>query len=118
MVVLPLINDISLWMTVAFIAIALIGTLILRSSPVPILAGLLATPVVSAALHLPTDVTLSLAAIVLVVIIKRLTAPRSEANIRTVALLVNRLLFDRDIRDRKQWLYRKSASKSEGDCEP
>jgi len=44
------------------------------------------------------------------VIFRRLTPPRSEISLDTPAgeLFLNRLLFDRDIRDREAWINRKS----------
>jgi len=58
----------------------------------------------------PLPVTLGFLAIFLVTIIRRLTAPRSaEAiSISKKQLLFNRLLFDRDIRDREAWINRAS----------
>jgi len=51
-------------------------------------------------------VTLCFLALFLVVIIRRLTAPRTvfTDSVSPGQLLVNRLLFDRDIRDRKAWI--------------
>lgn len=48
-------------------------------------------------------------AIFLIVVIRRLTAPRTmfTASVTLRQLLVNRLLFDRDIRDRKAWIDRR-----------
>ena len=45
-------------------------------------------------------------AIFLIVVIRRLTAPRTvfTASVTQGQLLVNRLLFDRDIRDRQAWI--------------
>ena len=53
-------------------------------------------------------VTLGFLAIFLTTIIRRLTAPRTSlsASVTTRQLLVNRLLFDRDIRDREAWIHR------------
>lgn len=47
-------------------------------------------------------------AILLLAVVRRLTAPRSEfaATVSTGELMANRLLFDRDIRDRSTWLKR------------
>jgi glycerol-3-phosphate acyltransferase PlsY len=66
--------------------------------------------------------TLGIAAIALLLFIRRLTAPRTEfsSSVSSGQLLLNRLLFDRDIRDRKKWLNRKppeiiSKEKSSGD---
>ena len=54
-------------------------------------------------------VTLGFIALLLIVVIRRLTAPRSSlsASVTTGQLLVNRLLFDRDIRDREAWIRRR-----------
>jgi len=51
-------------------------------------------------------ITLGFLAIFLIVVIRRLTAPRTifTASVSRGQLLVNRLLFDRDIRDRKAWI--------------
>jgi len=51
-------------------------------------------------------ITLGFLAIFLIVIIRRLTAPRTTftASVTRGQLLVNRLLFDRDIRDREAWI--------------
>ena len=48
-------------------------------------------------------------AIFLIVVIRRLTAPRTifTASVTSGQLFVNRLLFDRDIRDRKAWIDRR-----------
>ena len=53
-------------------------------------------------------VTLGLLAIFLIVIIRRLTAPPSSfaASVPWGELVINRLLFDRDIRDRETWVHR------------
>jgi len=50
--------------------------------------------------------TLGFVAMLLLVVIRRLTAPRTSvtASMPTGELIVNRLLFDRDIRDRKAWI--------------
>ena len=45
--ILPLINGIIPWELIAFVAIALIGTLIMRSSPEPVLIGMAALPLAS-----------------------------------------------------------------------
>jgi glycerol-3-phosphate acyltransferase PlsY len=55
----------------------------------------------------PLTLTLGFVAILLLLIIRRLTAPRSSTGVPAGELIVNRLLFDRDIRDRKAWISRK-----------
>jgi len=67
----------------------------------------------------PLPVTLSLLAILLIIIFRRLSAPRSpiSASVSTGELIINRLLFDRDIRDREVWIYRapgKAGSQRKG----
>ncbi len=54
------------------------------------------------------SLSVSFVAILLLLVVRRLTAPRSEfaAMVSTGELLANRLLFDRDIRDRTTWLKR------------
>ncbi len=106
-IILPIINDMTLWGTVAFLTILIIGTLIMRSSPVPVFVGVAVLPLVSW-FYEPLSVTLGFLAMFLIIVIKRLTAPRSgeAALVGKGQLLLNRLLFDRDIMDRKAWMYR------------
>ena len=54
------------------------------------------------------SVALGFLAMLLIVIIRRLAAPRTSvtASVSRRQLLVNRLLFDRDIRDREAWIHR------------
>jgi len=56
-------------------------------------------------------IALGFLAIFLIVVIRRLTAPRTifTASVTLRQLFVNRLLFDRDIRDRKAWIDRKPS---------
>ncbi len=106
-IILPIINDMTIWGTVAFLTILIIGTLIMRSSPVPVFVGVAVLPLVSW-FYEPLSVTLGFLAMFLIIVIKRLTAPRSgeAALVGKGRLLLNRLLFDRDIMDRKAWMYR------------
>jgi glycerol-3-phosphate acyltransferase PlsY len=113
--ILPFINDMAPWPSVAFWTILIIGRLVLGSSPLPVLAGLIAAPIISHVFHEPLPVTLGFLAICLVIVIKRLTAQPSAAapSIGTGRLLLNRLLFDRDISDKKVWMYRKPIAQQE-----
>ena len=56
----------------------------------------------------PLPITIGFSAIFLVAVIRRLTAPWTSltASVSREELLVNRLLFDRDIRDREAWIHR------------
>ena len=113
--IIPIINDMSPWTMATFLIILISGAIIMRSSPIPILLGTAAVPIVSRWLDGPSAVTLGYLAIFLIIVLKRLTAPRSAdaASLSQGQLLLNRFLFDRDIRDRKGWMYRKPL-KQEG----
>ena len=106
--ILPLINDVTSWPMVAFLSILVIGTIIIRSSPVPALAGAVALPLVSWWSQESLSVTLGFLGVLLIIVVKRLTAPRAAeaVSISKERLLINRLFFDRDIMDRKAWMYR------------
>jgi glycerol-3-phosphate acyltransferase PlsY len=125
-IILPLINDITLWPDIAYIGItpwpsvaffvaAIITIIFTRRSPIPILIGMLMLPIFSAIFQEMLSVTMGFLAMALIVIIKRLTAqPATEVrSIGMGRLLWNRLLYDRDIGDRKAWVQRKSAPKKE-----
>ncbi|MFC1914279.1 glycerol-3-phosphate acyltransferase [Chloroflexota bacterium] len=107
--ILPIVNGLMPWGMIAFLVIVTIGMIILGSSPLPILLGVAAVPLASWLAHEPSAVTLGYLAIFLILVIKRLTAPFSaDANsISRKELLINRLFFDRDIKDRRGWMYRK-----------
>jgi glycerol-3-phosphate acyltransferase PlsY len=108
-IILPVINYMTPWPAVIAVCIVIIGTPIIRSSPLPVFLGAASLPLSSWGLHLSLAVTLGFVSIFLVLVIKRLAAqPSSEATtISRNHLLLNRLLFDRDIRDRKAWMSRK-----------
>lgn len=113
--ILPIINDVTPWPSVAFWAILIAGMLALGSSPLPVLAGLVVAPGISWGFHAPLTVTLGFVGIFLVMVIKRLAAqPSAEAAaVSKRRLFCNRLLYDRDISDRKLWMYRKSIAPRE-----
>jgi glycerol-3-phosphate acyltransferase PlsY len=71
----------------------------------PILSWFLSKPL---DIEEPLAITLGVIALLLITMIKRLTAPRATiaASLSTGELILNRLLFDRDIRDRKAWISR------------
>lgn len=106
--ILPIINEMTPWATIAFFVLLIFGSIMLRSSPLPVLAGVTALPLVSAFFE-SLSVTLGFLVIFLIIVIKRLTAPRAAEAIPVSKgrLLLNRLFFDRDIMDRKVWMYRK-----------
>ena len=116
-IILPWINraEITTWPLVAFFSVAVALVIFFRRTPVPILAGLIMLPVLSAINHEPLSVILGYTAMVLIIIIKRLIAqPSSEKRKTGIGrLLLNRLLFDRDVRYRADWVNRKHTDKQE-----
>lgn len=63
----------------------------------------------------PLPLTLGFLAIFLILLVRRLTAPRTSlsASVTPGQLIVNRLLFDRDIRDREAWVKRQLSEQQE-----
>jgi len=112
-IILPFINDISPWPSVAFFAAAILTVIFTHRSPIPILLGMLMLPVFSAIFRQDLALTMGFLAMTLITIIKRLTAqPATEARTTGMGrLLWNRLLYDRDIGDRKAWVHRKDIAK-------
>lgn len=91
----------GIWIFVAFA----IFTLLIKSSPLPSLIGMAAMPATAWIKHEPTSVTLGLTALLLIIILRRVSAPLTERSkqIPKGELILNRFLFDRDIRDSKTW---------------
>lgn len=108
--ILPLINHVTNWGIVAFAIIIVVGSVTFRASPLAVLFGIISVSIVSWALADPPEATLGYLAILLIVITKRLTArPTRTTPVGRKQLLINRLFFDRDIRDKRGWMYRKPA---------
>ena len=63
----------------------------------------------------PLSTSLGFLAIFLLLVIRRLTAPKTSvtASVPPHQLLLNRLLFDRDIRDREAWVRRQPLKQKE-----
>jgi len=114
-IILPFINDITPWATVAFVVILVSGAIIMRSTPIPILFGMILIPIITAIFHQPLSITLGFLAMVLIIIVKRLTAQTSTEKRQTGMgrLILNRFLFDRDISDRYTWIHRKHVAKKD-----
>ena len=99
-----------LWLPFGQLAVGALCSFILLSvcswfSSAPVIHWLYGQPLGTGE-RLP--VTLGFVAILLIMLIRRLTAPRTSltASIPLGQLFVNRLLFDRDIRDREAWIQR------------
>jgi len=112
-IILPFINDISPWPTALAVGIVVALTVILRSSPLPVLFGVVSLPVTSWLFGGELTFVMTYVATFLVVVIKRLTAQPAidTLEIGMGRLLLNRLLYDRDIGDRKAWVHRKHLPK-------
>jgi glycerol-3-phosphate acyltransferase PlsY len=115
--VIPFINwgNISIWPTAAFFIVAVGIVIFMHRTPVPVLFGFIAAPIVSAIVKDPWLVSLSYAGMVLIIIIKRLVAQPSTEKWQTglARVLFNRFLLDRDISDRNAWVHRNSTVKKE-----
>jgi len=107
--ILPLINGLVPWGIIVALIIAAIGTFVIHNVPLGVGAAVAALPLVSWAVpDEPLPITLGFLVIFLITVIKRLARPRTAiaASLSNRQLLLNRLLFDRDIRDRKAWIHR------------
>jgi len=105
---LPIINGLVPWEATAGLVMTAIGLLALHNLPLGVIVGVAVLPLISWGVGKPLALTLGFLAIFVIAVIKRLAAPRASiaASISTRELLVNRLLFDRDIRDRETWINR------------
>jgi len=112
----PLVNDLIPWSFIAFMAIMIINVLTVRNIPVGIGICVAVMPIVSWAVDEPLALTLAFVAMFIIMVIRRLTPPRTpdSASVTTGELLLNRFLFDRDIRDREAWIHRKPIKPEEG----
>jgi glycerol-3-phosphate acyltransferase PlsY len=114
-VFMPIINmsDITFWPLIACAAVGLGSLVFFRRTPVPVLLALISMPIASAAVKEPILVTMGYTTILLIAIIKRLIAQASteKREVSMAELLLNRFLYDRDIRNRADWVHRKAADK-------
>ncbi len=113
--VMPFVNDSAIWGVLAYLVI-LVGAMVLyRSSPVAVLIGVAIQPVVTTFTNGGFSLTMAYLALLVIVIIKRLTAQESPES-RSIGfwqLMVNRLVWDRDIADRSAWVSRQHEVKKE-----
>ena len=113
--VMPFINDQPIWGVLAYLVILVGAMLVYRSSPVAILIGIAIQPIVTAATGGAFSLTMAYLALLLMVILKRLTAQASPES-RSLGfwqLMTNRLIWDRDIADRSAWVSRQHEAKKE-----
>jgi glycerol-3-phosphate acyltransferase PlsY len=113
---LPLANGRLPWSLIIFLAIAGIFIFIIHNLPLGTATGIAAMPLTSWIAGEPLAMILGFLAIFLIMVIRRLTAAKTSLtdSVSTGELIVNRLLFDRDIKDKKAWIYRKPVQKGKG----
>lgn len=107
---LPLFNGYFPWEIIAFFAIMIPSLLIFHNIPVGFLVSMATFPLVSWLSGKPLAITLGFVALLIILVVRRLAVPISpEAmSLSTQELLLNRLLYDRDIKDRESWLNRRA----------
>jgi glycerol-3-phosphate acyltransferase PlsY len=114
-IMLPVINrsDITFWPLIACASVGIGSLIFFRRTPIPVLLALISMPIVSAAVKEPLLVILGYMAILLIAILKRLIAQASTEKRQASMgqLLLNRFLHDRDVRDRADWVHRKTDDK-------
>jgi len=105
--ILPLVNNSLPWEIVVFLLIAGVGIFIIHNLPLGLFIGVAAMPLVSLGVGEPLSLTLGFLSLFLLLAFRRLAVPRTSftASVSRGQLMVNRLLFDRDIRDRETWLH-------------
>ena len=106
--ILPVINNVVPWGIVVLAVIAVTGIFIIHNVPLGVGCGIASLPLVSWGFGEPLPLTLGYLAMFLLLVIRRLATPQTSvsASVSLGQLLLNRLLFDRDIRDREAWIHR------------
>ncbi len=108
-IAVPVVNGWFPWEGVVAFLSAAAAMLLFHAAPVGVIAGIAAMPVIGWARGEPLAMILAFAAIFVIAVIRRLTAPLTSLSgtVSTGRLLLNRLLLDRDIADREAWLARR-----------
>lgn len=103
---IPLLNHMWPWPLAVALLITGLGTFVVRNAPLGVGLAVASLPLMSRVLGEPSALTLGYLGITLAMIVRRLALPRRDisASLSLSSLLLNRLLFDRDIRDRQAWL--------------
>ena len=107
-IILPSINGMVPWGAIISLIITAIGAFVVHNIPLGVIIAVAVVPLVSWGFTEPLPLTLGFLAIFLITIIRRLTVPRAAiaASVSQRELFINRLLFDRDIRDKTAWIHR------------
>ena len=105
---LPLINGYWPWPLGGSCVAVLINVFAARSTTLGTVIGIALMTIISGALKEPFPLTIAYLAMFVILVLRRITAPRviNPKSVGRWELLVNRLLFDRDVRNRKVWVRR------------
>ncbi|MFC2044445.1 glycerol-3-phosphate acyltransferase [Chloroflexota bacterium] len=112
---LPLINNLLPWGVLVFLFFGGIGLFVMHDIAFGTLLGIASLPLVSWGLGEPLALILGFLGMLLVMLIRRLTAPPSPFTglVSRRELIVNRFFFDRDIGNRETWLSRTPQTTSQ-----
>ena len=110
-IIMPSVNAgiITTWPLIVFFGVGIALLVIAHRTPVPVLFASISLPITSAIAGEPLRLTMAYLLMVLIVIIKRLTAQPKTTAVKAdmPRVLWNRFLYDRDIKDRNAWVHRK-----------
>jgi len=114
-IIIPSINESTALPAIISVGIVVLGTVIVRSSPLPVFLAAASLSITYWAFQEEVGVIMAFLAVFLVLAVKRMIAqPMSEElTISKKGILFNRLFFDRDIRDRKAWMFQKPIEPQE-----
>ena len=104
---IPAINqNVSPWSAIVVLVIVVLGSIVLRSTPVPTILAAASLPISYWALGSDTGTVLAFLGIFLAIALKRLMSQTAAERppISNGRLLLNRFFFDRDFGDRKAWM--------------
>ena len=114
-IIIPSINDSTALPAIIAVCLVVIGTVIVRSSPLPVFLSAASLPITYWGFQEELGIIMAFLAVFLVLAIKRMTAQpmAEELAISKKEVLFNRLFFDRDIRDRKAWMFQQKIEPQE-----
>jgi glycerol-3-phosphate acyltransferase PlsY len=108
---IPLLNnlvplEIVILITIVLNAIVWVSSFYFKSGPMGVFIAAASMPLLGLGFGAPLPYTLGLLGMFLIIVIRRVTAPQpvSVASMSKKQVLLNRLLFDRDIRDKEAWV--------------
>ena len=111
----------GLWpqLLTGIIVVGLIGWLLLRNLALWMVLGMSLMVPLSLLLGQPREITAVLLGLILLVLVKRLTSngERPVEGVGRLRLVLNRLLYDRDVAHRADWVVRKPEESRPGQRE-